>query len=97
LRIARKELVEMARDGRFRAAAAIVGALLLMALATGLAQQRARAEELATAERLDRQVWDGQGPKNPHSAAHYGVYAFKPAPPLSFADRGLSAYVNDKR
>jgi len=95
LRIARKELVEMARDGRFRAAAAIVGALLLMALATGLAQQRARADEVATAERLDRQVWDGQGPKNPHSAAHYGVYAFKPAPPLSFADRGLSAYVGE--
>jgi ABC-2 type transport system permease protein len=94
-RIARKELVEMARDGRFRAAAGIVGALLLMAFATGLAQQRARTQEVATAERLDRQVWDTQGPKNPHSAAHYGVYAFKPAPPLSFADRGLSAYVGE--
>jgi ABC-2 type transport system permease protein len=94
-RIARKELVEMARDGRFRAAAGIVGALLLMALVTGLAQQRARTEEVATAGRLDRQVWDTQGPKNPHSAAHYGVYAFKPAPPLSFADRGLSAYVGE--
>jgi ABC-2 type transport system permease protein len=94
-RIARKELVEMARDGRFRAAAGLVGALLLMALVTGIAQQRVRTEEVATAERLDRQVWDGQGPKNPHSAAHYGVYAFKPAPPLSFADRGLSAYLGE--
>jgi ABC-2 type transport system permease protein len=94
-RIARKELVEMARDGRFRAAAAIVGALLLAALLTGLAQQRDRAREVAAAERLDRQVWNGQGAKNPHSAAHYGVYAFKPAPPLSFADRGLTAYVGE--
>lgn len=94
-RIARKELLEMARDGRFRAAAGIVGALLFAALLTGLAQQRSRTEEVATAERLDRQVWDAQGPKNPHSAAHYGVYAFKPAPPLSFADRGLSAYVGE--
>jgi ABC-2 type transport system permease protein len=94
-RIARKEIAEMARDGRFRVAAAIVGALLLVAFLTGLAQQRSRTEEVTTARRLDRQVWDTQGPKNPHSAAHYGVYAFKPAPPLSFADRGLSAYVGE--
>lgn len=93
LRIARKELVEMTRDGRFRAAAAIVGVLLLAALLTGLAHQRARNEEVATAAQLDREVWEGQGEKNPHSAAHYGVYAFKPAPPLSLADRGLTAYV----
>jgi ABC-2 type transport system permease protein len=93
LRIARKELLEMVRDGRFRAAAAIVTVLLLAALATGLGHQRARTEEVATAARLDRAVWEGQGEKNPHSAAHYGVYAFKPAPPLSLADRGLSAYV----
>ena len=94
-RIAKKEALEMVRDGRFRAAAAIVGALLLVALLTGLSQQRNRTEEVATAERLDRQVWGGQGAKNPHSAAHYGVYAFKPAPPLSFADRGLAAYVGE--
>lgn len=93
--IARKEVVEMARDGRFRVAAAVVAALLAVAFLTGLAQQRARADEVATAGRLDREVWDAQGPKNPHSAAHYGVYAFKPAPPLSFADRGLSAYVGE--
>jgi ABC-2 type transport system permease protein len=93
LRIAGKELLEMARDGRFRAAATTVGVLLVAALLTGLAHQRARAHEVGAAARLDRAVWEGQGPKNPHSAAHYGVYAFKPAAPLSLADRGVSAYV----
>jgi ABC-2 type transport system permease protein len=93
LRIARKELLEMTRDGRFRAAAAVVGLLLFAALLTGLAHQRARTEEVATASRLDRAVWEGQGEKNPHSAAHYGVYAFKPAAPLALADRGVTAFV----
>jgi ABC-2 type transport system permease protein len=38
------------------------------------------------------QQWLDQGDKNPHSAAHYGNYAFKPAGPLSYFDNGISNY-----
>ena len=33
-----------------------------------------------------------QGEKNPHAAAHYGIYAFKSVRPLSFFDTGISSY-----
>lgn len=92
LRIARKEFLEMARDGRFRIAGGIVLALLLTSL--GLGWQRhgevTAAHQTATAQ--ERQIWESQGEKNPHSAAHYGVYAFKPTGRLAFLDPGTEAY-----
>ena len=92
LRIARKEFLEMARDGRFRIAGGMVLALLLVSL--GLGWQRhgevTAAHEAAIAQ--ERQIWESQGEKNPHSAAHYGVYAFKPTGRLSFVDPGTEAY-----
>jgi ABC-2 type transport system permease protein len=41
------------------------------------------------ARRATREQWLHQGVKNPHSAAHYGVYAFKPKMPLSLVDQGV--------
>ena len=38
-------------------------------------------------------TWLDQGDKNPHSAAHFGRYAFKPSPALAYVDRGLDAYL----
>ena len=39
------------------------------------------------------QQWLGQTKKNPHSAAHYGVYAFKPKSPLAIVDTGIDPYM----
>jgi ABC-2 type transport system permease protein len=36
-----------------------------------------------------RRMWLEQPPKNPHMAAHYGTFAFKPANPLSLFDKGI--------
>lgn len=83
----------MRRDGRFRLAASTTLALLVAALVMGASHYRTSAREVLEATSRDRALWEGQGAKNPHSAAHYGVYAFKPAPVLSFADRGLDAYL----
>ncbi len=91
--IARKELREMARDGRFRLAAAAVLLLLAASLATGWRAWRDASALRESAERATRADWLAQPPKNPHSAAHYGVYAFKPEPALSFVDRGVGSYV----
>src|SRR5688500_13195730 len=92
-RIARKEMTEMLRDGRFRWTAVVIGILLVGALTTGVNQYRRTAAERDAAARGARAHWLTQAPKNAHSAAHYGVYAFKPAMPLSFVDQGVDRYV----
>ncbi|MGQ0643812.1 MAG: DUF3526 domain-containing protein [Gemmatimonadaceae bacterium] len=91
--IGRKEMIEMLRDGRFRWTSGIVGVLLIGAFATGVTQYRKVAAERAAARNAARSHWLGQPPKNAHSAAHYGVYAFKPAATLSLVDRGVDPYV----
>lgn len=37
-----------------------------------------------------RDQWENMGPSNPHGAAHYGSYAFKPLTPLSALDEGVN-------
>ena len=37
-----------------------------------------------------RDQWENMGPSNPHSAAHYGSYAFKPISPLTALDEGVN-------
>jgi ABC-2 type transport system permease protein len=91
--IARKEITEMVRDGRFRWAAAIVFGLLAAALLLGWQHRRDVNSQHEAARRATREQWLTQGSKNPHSAAHYGVYAFKPKMPLSLVDRGIDPWV----
>ena len=90
--IARKEARELLRDGRFRWGAALVCCLLAVALLSGWQHYSAvsASHTAAAEESWDR--WLAQGEKNPHSAAHYGVYAFKPMTPLSLVDQGVNAY-----
>jgi ABC-2 type transport system permease protein len=91
-RIARKEFTEMLRDGRFRWAAAIVFALLLASVVMGGKHYREvkRQHDLAQAETRDQ--WLRQPAKNPHSAAHYGIYAFKPKMLPAMLDRGVDPF-----
>ena len=90
--IARKEFTDMLRDGRFRWCSILVGALLLVSLGHGWVQAREAQQELAAAQATAREHWESQGEKNPHSAAHYGIYAFKPRLALSFVDEGIDPY-----
>lgn len=92
LLIARKEFTEMLRDGRFRGAGAIVFTLLAGALLLGWQNHRDVSAQHRAAQEATRAQWLNQGKKNPHSAAHYGVYAFKPQAPLSLVDHGTDPY-----
>ncbi|MEM6783461.1 MAG: ABC transporter permease subunit [Bacteroidota bacterium] len=92
LTIAKKEAAETLRDGRFWWTTAIVLILLVGALATGWLHTERLEAQHAEAASAERTVWTGQGEKNPHSAAHFGTYAFKPVTPLLAVDRGLTAY-----
>src|SRR5690349_3578830 len=93
-RIAKKEMIEMFRDGRFRLASAIVAVLLLASLAAGWKQYSNLKKQHETAQLAERRNWLGQKPKNPHQGAHYGVYAFKPKSQLSIVDTGVDPYMS---
>jgi ABC-2 type transport system permease protein len=93
IRIARKEFIETVRDGRFRLAGAIVFALLVVALLTGWKRHVDVSRQHAVALQAQRDLWLSQGEKNPHSAAHYGYYVFKPKLALAALDQGLDPYL----
>lgn len=92
LKIAKKEFVEIVRDGRMRRAGLIVFALLGISLLTGWFYfQRTNAERVS-AQNSAYEQWLNQGKRNAHSATHYGMYAFKPLLPLAFVDKGIDAF-----
>ena len=83
---------EVLRDGRFKVLAALCMVLLLVAIFSSiryLEYVNAQHEDAASKERLN---WVSQDAKNPHSAAHYGTYAFKPKYPMSLIDQGVDKY-----
>lgn len=74
------------RDGRFRASAAMVMLLLGAASVAGWLDKARVGRECPAAQDLMREQWESQGRKNPHSVAHYIVYAFRPRTVPSFVD-----------
>ncbi|MCB9545290.1 MAG: DUF3526 domain-containing protein [Myxococcales bacterium] len=91
--IATKELRELARDGRFRLAGAVVLVLLVTTLGFGWRLAASVAEERSAAQQAAEESWQGQGDKNPHVAAHYGKYVFKPLGTLAFLDPGVDPFL----
>lgn len=90
--IARKELTVALRDGRVIWSAVIFAVMLLAALASAAQRYAVISTERAAAQAIVDEQWKNQGEKNPHAAAHYGVYAFKPVTPLSFFDTGINSF-----
>lgn len=93
LTIARKEFIEMIRDGRFLCVGAVVFVLLVTAIAAGWKNYSDMRAERTSARRFNREQWINQGAKNPHTAGHFGTYVFKPSAPLSLLDSGITPYV----
>nr|WP_298999298.1 DUF3526 domain-containing protein [uncultured Allomuricauda sp.] len=87
-----KETKELMREGRVRIAFFIVVLLLGIAVWISARQYQNVNEQYESATAAERGLWDNQGEKNPHSAAHYGTYAFKPKYPLSLVDQGVDKY-----
>jgi ABC-2 type transport system permease protein len=93
LAIAVKDATETWRDGRFRWAAGLLFVLLLAAIAGGVQHQRQIARQHADAQLAERDAWLDKGDMNPHAAAHYGAFVFKPVQPLSAIDPGLDPFL----
>lgn len=91
--IARKEVIEMLRDGRFRTLAILVLVLSAASFGAGWRQYVNIQRQHLEAQQDTREQWLNQPAKNPHSAAHYGMYAFKPKSRLSLVDTGIDPYV----
>ncbi len=91
--VAAKEWLTMRRDRRLVALFAFAALLMVAALGFGAAENARVSREREAAAEADRLLWTGQGAKNPHAAAHFGQYAFKPASPLALADPGVDPYV----
>ena len=66
---------------------------VIAAVAGGVHNQSEIARQHADAQRAERDVWLDKGDMNPHAAAHYGAFVFKPVQPLSAIDPGLDPFV----
>jgi len=91
----RHELRWLFRNRRLQLLGAITALLLI---ASGFAGDRAvrtagRERERAVAQA--RADWVAQGPVNPHNAAHFGSFAFKPVGTLAILDGGIDAFVGN--
>lgn len=92
LTVAQKEFREILRDGRIKWSALILAVMLVAALGTAGQRYADISNERASAQEVVNTQFAAQGEKNPHAAAHYGLYAFKPVTPLSFFDTGVGSY-----
>lgn len=87
-----KELKEIFRDGRFKFSALLVLLLIAVAIVIGNNQQKTTNKQYEISLNSEREIWDNQGEKNPHSAAHFGTYVFKPKNSLALLDQGVDKY-----
>jgi ABC-2 type transport system permease protein len=90
---ARAEATQQWRDGRSRLVLLISLVLSLVAAVSGFVDARDLHRQRAEAQAVEQQRWLGQGTKWAHSAAHYGIYAFKPITPLAVLDPGIESFV----
>jgi ABC-2 type transport system permease protein len=90
--IIRKDLTEALRDRRFVLIAILLACLMVVATTAGVARFSSSTATVGSADAATYGQWLNQGQKNPHAAAHYGLYAFKPETPFAFAERGINDY-----
>ncbi|MFN3734342.1 DUF3526 domain-containing protein [Comamonas testosteroni] len=89
--IALKEMRALLRDGRLWGLGITVSVLFIAVLASALHQRHSAERERLDVETAARQQWDHQGDRNPHRAAHFGLYAFKPRSVLSTMEPGVDS------
>jgi ABC-2 type transport system permease protein len=91
--ILHKEFIATLRDGRLIVLGLSVFAIFLaIFLASTYELHQLRKEKQSVGSTAKAQ-WNMQSVKNPHSAAHYGIYVFKPDSPIAALDPGLRPYI----
>jgi ABC-2 type transport system permease protein len=90
--IARKDATELRRDRRLVGALVIVALLALAALGATYARMVDHERDRQAAARMEQTSWLTQGPRNPHSAAHFAQWAFRPMGAPALLDPGTNSY-----
>lgn len=90
--IAGKDWREFTRDRRLLVMAVLVMLLALAAIVTSYARVAAYETDRQATERRDRTTWESQGPRNPHSVAHFSIWALRPLTPLALLEPGVTPY-----
>jgi ABC-2 type transport system permease protein len=91
--IIQKEKAEFDQDARVRWVVGFLYALFTVALVSGVLYYTEARQTQEAAQTASYQQWLDQGAKNPHGAAHYGFYAFKPTPPMAILDKGVEGFL----
>ena len=88
--ILKKELLTYFRSGIFITLAIAIIALIIAADTLSTQRISAFERERTAAEFVDKDVWVNQGERNPHAAAHFARYAFKPLTEFAAFDPGIT-------
>src|SRR3546814_4601390 len=66
--------------------------LLMTSFLTGYQRYQSLHSIQEASQARDNELWLSQDKKNPHTAAHFGNYAYKPQGTLAFFDNGIGNY-----
>lgn len=91
--IFRFELALLRQDSRVLWIAILLAMLLALSFATALHETLTTSAEQQRIAKEERARWLAQPDKNPHTAAHYGIWAIKAASPLRLLDPGVEPFV----
>ena len=80
------------RDRRLPVALGVLLALAVVAAWLDRVRAGASERDRIVAEELDRRTFEDQGPRNPHSVAHFSRFAFRPRAAASMLDPGITDY-----
>ena len=83
------------RDKLFVFSTAFFICSLLVVVFLGTIQNRKQQNYRSKAQEHVRNQWDSLEAMNPHSAAHYGSYAFKPLSVLNSMDSGINDFTGN--
>ncbi|CAA9536857.1 MAG: hypothetical protein AVDCRST_MAG91-3457 [uncultured Sphingomonadaceae bacterium] len=86
--LGRKDATELRRDKRLVAAMLLVALLALAAIAATWVRAAEHERDRVAASATERQSWLTQGPRDPHSAAHFAQWAFRPITAPALLDPG---------
>ncbi len=91
LQIIKNEWRFLARSRIFLGISFAFASILLVSIFLGFYQTKKQEQTHKNAKDHVRQQWVSIDEMNPHSAAHYGTYVFKPANLLSSLDEGVNS------
>ena len=89
----RAEALLMLRNRALCLMLAVLAALLLAIGLSTLRDHAATARAFAQTGQAERDRWLHQSAKNPHRAAHFGLWVFRAPTPLSAIDPGTDPFV----